>query len=251
MKSYPRFVSSELTPFDPIELIRETEKIVCRGKERKYTKFYCVGVYGGISTGYAVGCSLRCVYCWSDESRDFPEKFGTFFSPEEAFIELYENAKARNIKKLRLSGAEPTLGKNHVLSLLEFVESSDMKLFILETNGTLLGIDKDYVNQLSKFSKIHVRVSLKAGTQKFFTKITGARSGVELPFQSIRNLSDAGVSCHTAAMTDPRIMPKEEKEFLIKNLREIDNRIVKNLEEEIIDPYPSTLKRLRLAGIKL
>ncbi|MCP8312999.1 MAG: hypothetical protein H3Z53_01315, partial [archaeon] len=86
MESYPRYVTKEFKPFDPFELAKRTEMIVCRkgpmGEERKYTSFYATGVYGGIATGYACGCCLRCVFCWVDWSRDFPERFGNFYSPE-------------------------------------------------------------------------------------------------------------------------------------------------------------------------
>jgi len=74
MKKYPRYVTPDFEPFDPVKLARETEKIVTKyenGKcKRKYTAFYATGVYGGISTGYTVGCCLRCVFCWVDWSRE-------------------------------------------------------------------------------------------------------------------------------------------------------------------------------------
>lgn len=59
MKGYPRFITAKnFEPFDPIELAKETEKIVCRqgpsGLERKYTAFYSTGVYGGIATGFVL-----------------------------------------------------------------------------------------------------------------------------------------------------------------------------------------------------
>jgi len=51
------FPNSRIKPFDPLELARETEKIVTRegpeGLERKYIGFYLVPVYRGIATGYA------------------------------------------------------------------------------------------------------------------------------------------------------------------------------------------------------
>ncbi|MFQ6087163.1 MAG: hypothetical protein ACE5OV_03995, partial [Candidatus Bathyarchaeia archaeon] len=68
IKKYPRFVTPNLEPFDPVELVKETEKIVTRkgprGLERKYEAFYATGVYGGIATGYCIGCCFRCVFCW-------------------------------------------------------------------------------------------------------------------------------------------------------------------------------------------
>ncbi len=256
-KSYPRFVTPRFEPFDPLELAKETEKIVIRsgpdGAERKYESFYAVGVYGGIATGYCVGCCLRCVFCWVSWGRDFPEKHGRFYSPRETFTQLKKAAHKRNVRKLRISGAEPTLGKNHLLALLEHVEESEFPLFILETNGILFGVDKAYVRKISEFTKPHIRVSLKAGTPEAFTKKTGAKpEAFEIPFQAIQNLSDHNVSFHVAAMSaDPRIVTTEERENLIRKLAEIDPRLPLSLEEEVMDSYNTTLARLKYANLKV
>lgn len=154
---------------------------------------------------------------------------------------------------MRISGAEPTLGKNHLISLLEHVEESRFPLFILETNGILFGVDKDYVKRVSKFTKPHVRVSLKAGTPEDFTKKTGAKpEAFEIPFQAITNLMDYNVSFHVAAMSaDPRIMTPQERENLVKKLAEIDPRLLLSLEEEVMDGYETTLARLKFAGLEV
>jgi uncharacterized Fe-S cluster-containing radical SAM superfamily protein len=253
LTSYPRCIGRGLEPFDPVKLAYETEKNVCRGDARKYTDFYVVGAYGGIATGYAVGCCLRCVFCWVDWSRDYPEKFGQFYSPNEAFRRLKAAAAGRGVNRLRVSGAEPTIGKSHLLALLERFEASDFGLFILETNGILFGVDKDYVRAISRLKKIHVRVSLKAGTPEAFARKTGARpESFEIPFRGVRNLLDCGVSFRVAAMSaDPRIMTPEERRGLIERLEDVDLGLALNLEEEIVDRYRTTLARLRYAGLDL
>jgi len=251
--TYPRYITHGFEPFDPIQLARDTEEIVCRGDARKYTDFYATGVYGGIATGYTCGCCLRCVFCWVDWSRDFPEQHGQFYSAEEAFQRLKEAADRFNVRKLRISGAEPTLGKEHLLGLLAHVERSEFELFILETNGILFGVDRDYVKAVSKFRKAHVRLSLKAGTPEDLTKKTGAKpEAFEIPFKAIRNLLDFGVSFHVAAMSaDPRIMGQQERRALAEKLATVDPGLLSTLEEEVIDPYETTLARLRHAGLKL
>ena len=228
--------------------------------ERKYTGFYSVPVYGGIATGYAAGCCLRCIYCWSNWSRDFPDKLGEFYSPREAAQRLFEAAekgiayseywrkRIPKVNKLRLSGCEPTIGKEHLLKLLEYVEQSGYP-FYLETNGILFGADRDYVKKISKFSRfIYVRVSFKAATPEGFTQRTGAIGGFyELPFKALKYLLDEGVYSRAAAMTDPEIMPKGERRILIEKLIEIDPsaRYSETLEEENIDAYDTTIKRLK------
>jgi len=260
---YQRFITPETKPFDPLELARETEQITCQGDKRRYTAFYSVPVYRGIATGYAVGCCLRCYYCWSDRSRDFPEAYGDFYSPSEVFAALSKAAGERikygppawrglPIRRLRLSGCEPTIGKEHLLSLMEWVEPSEFPLFILETNGILFGADRDYVQRLAKFSKLHVRVSLKAGTPEGFTRRTGAMGdSYELPFKALEHLLQARVSCHAAAMTDPRVMMTEERAMLIRKLQGINQDLARNLEEEKIDPYETTKERLKAAKVTI
>ena len=265
MKNYQRFLTPDFKPFDPLELARITEEIVTRkgpeGVERKYTNFYSVPVYRGIATGYAVGCCLRCIYCWSDWSRDFPDKLGKFYSPKEVALRLFKAAEEGivyspywrkiipKVNKLRLSGCEPTIGKEHLLAVLNFVKESKYPLFILETNGIILGSDKDYVKKLAEFKdKLYVRVSFKAATPEGFTMRTGAIGKYyELPFKALKYLLDEEINARAAAMTDPRVMPKEERKLLIQMLNEIDPKANydKTLEEEVIDPYDTTIKRLR------
>ncbi len=252
-QAYPRYLQPGCAPFDPLELARRTEQIVCRGDRRKYTKFYCTGVYGGIATGYTCGCCLRCVFCWVDWSRDFPEQHGEFRSSTEAFHQLSRVARKAGVDQVRISGAEPTLGKAHLLGLLERVEDSPFRLFILETNGLLIGADREYARQIARFTKVHTRVSLKAGTREAFTRKTGATpESFELPFQGIVNLLEARASFHVASMTaDPRIVSDEERQSLRDRLAAIEPALVRNLEEEVVDPYHTTLERLRHAGVHL
>jgi uncharacterized Fe-S cluster-containing radical SAM superfamily protein len=265
MKEYQRFITKGFKPFNPLELVKETEKIVTKqgneGLERKYTDFYSVPVYRGIATGYAAGCCLRCIYCWSNWSRDFPEKFGKFYSPNQVAQNLFKAAEEGivysdywrklipKVNKLRLSGCEPTIGKEHLLAVLKFVKESKYPLFILETNGIILGNDRDYVKRLAEFKdKLYVRVSFKAATPEGFTQRTGAIGEFyQLPFKALKYLLDEGIYARAAAMTDSRIMPAEERKLLIQMLDEIDPKAnyAKSLEEEVIDAYDTTIKRLK------
>ena len=249
MEEYPSFLTPKSKPFNPIELARQTEEIIAKGDSRKYTDFYCTGVYGGISTGYTIGCCLRCVFCWVDFSRDFPLQTGQFFSAQQAFHDLSLNARKAGVKKIRISGGEPTLCPEHLIAVLEFIKETPF-LFILETNGILFGNDPDYVNRLKKYNNIHIRVSLKAGNPEGFEKRTGGKGEFyELPFKAVEYLKKAGINFHVAAMTDPRLMPSEERKMMLTKLKSIGYQDY--LEEEQCDPYPSTAVRLEKAGFKL
>ena len=57
------------------------------------------------------------------------------------------------------------------------------------------------------------------------------------------------MSFHVASMSaDPRFMSKAERKELIRKLAEIEPQLALNLEEEVVDPYNTTIKRLEYAG---
>jgi uncharacterized Fe-S cluster-containing radical SAM superfamily protein len=135
------------------------------------------------------------------------------------------------------------------LAVLERVEGHGF-VFILETNGLPLGHVPDYALALAEYRDVHVRVLLKAGSAAGFEARTGAQGKYwDLPFRAIEHLMMAGVSFHVAAMTDPRLMPAEERHSLVGRLRQMGYKDF--FEEERCDPYKTCVLRLRAAGFDL
>ena len=123
--------------YDPIELSKRTESIVINGNMKKYYRFRPTGFYGGIATADTVGCNLRCKFCWSSNSVWNAKNAGNFYSPEDVAKMLHDIAHSKGYRQLRVSGGEPTIGQKHLITLLENINPN--YLFILETNGILLG----------------------------------------------------------------------------------------------------------------
>lgn len=246
MDDYPRFVCEGFTPFDPVEISRRTEEIVSQRAARKYAAFSFSDVDGGISSAYAVGCCLRCIFCWVDASRDFPERHGDLCSPDDVVDRLVENADRNGTRRLRISGGEPTLCRPHLLAVLDRIELTGYELD-LETNGIPIAADQGLAEELAWYDYTHIRVSLKAGTAEGFEARTGACGEFwELPFVAVERLLAAGADFHVAAMTDPRLMPEVERQALLSRLRQTG--YVDRLEEEWCDSYHSSVRRLRAAG---
>jgi uncharacterized Fe-S cluster-containing radical SAM superfamily protein len=248
MENYPRFICKGFKPFDPLELSRETEEIVAQRATRKYASFSFSDVDGGISSAYAVGCCLRCIFCWVDSSRDFPEKHGDLCTPDEVVDQLVQSAERNGARQLRISGGEPTLCRPHLLAVLDRIELTGYELEV-ETNGIPIAADRELAEELAWYDYTHVRVSLKAGSAEGFEARTGARGEFwELPFVAVERLLAAGADFHVAAMTDPRLMPEAERRALLRRLRRTG--YVDWLEEEWCDSYHSSVLRLRAAGWK-
>ena len=227
--------------YDPIELSKITEKIVTNNDMKKYYRFRPTAFYGGIATADTVGCNLRCKFCWSVKSVYNSKNTGEFYTPEKVASTLNILAKKNGYRQVRISGGEPTIGKNHLIQVLTNIDSS--LSFILETNGILLGEDNKYIDQLSQFHNIHFRVCLKGTNPEEFSFLTGAKSGFNHQLKSIEILKDKGLNFNIAIVT-----LKRDKKELYEKLREINlDKIM--IEEEEIKLYPQVKNRLEKEGI--
>lgn len=54
----------------------------------------------------------------------------------------------------------------HLVNVLKLIPED--YLFILETNGILIGNDRTYAEELSAFHNLYVRVSLKGTCEEYF-----------------------------------------------------------------------------------
>jgi uncharacterized Fe-S cluster-containing radical SAM superfamily protein len=227
--------------YDPIELSKIIEKLVTKDKLKKYYRFRPTGFYGGIATADTVGCNLRCKFCWSVNSVWNTKNTGEFYSPEQVAYTLNTLAKKKNYRQVRVSGGEPTIGKDHLIKLLKNIDSS--LLFILETNGILLGEDKKYINQLSQFHNLHVRVCLKGCNLEEFSFLTGAKKGFDYQLKSLEYLRDMALNFNIAVVS-----LKNDKKELYEKLKERRlGKIV--IEEEEITLYPQLERRLKKEGL--
>lgn len=235
-----------MTGYDPIELSRKIERKVVKDNRRKYYRFRKARFYGGVATADCVGCNLSCVYCWSNKPRKNPGKVGKFYSPEEVSDKLLSIASKHDLPRTRVSGNEPTIGKEHLLSTLEKIDGSGLN-FILETNGILIGADVGYAQEFTKFDNLHVRVSLKGCNAEQFSQLTRAKpEAFELQLAALHNLLDAGVDCHAAVIRE--FAPKGKLEDLKLRLKLIDRRLVRGLEFENLIYYDHVVERLKRSG---
>jgi len=239
--------------YDPVKSHRAIEKLVVREggshQERKYYRFRIDRWYGGIVTGDCVGCGLFCKFCWvSDKVRYRVRNVGNFYRPIEVAERLLELSRRSGLRQLRLSGGEPTIGKDHLLALLSELAGAGIS-FILETNGILIGWDEDYARQLAKYDFLHVRVSLKGCSETEFSMLTGADpEGFKLQLRALENLSKFGAECHPAVMIS--FSSKESFQSLVKRLKKINPSLADEVEVEELILYPHVIERLKRYSLR-
>ena len=164
------------------------------------------------------------------------------------FDGLAKNARKYGHKLISASASEGTIGREHLFELLDLVEQSEF-IYILETNGMTLGADPEYCQQLAKYKRLHVRVSIKGASPDEYFDLTGARpDSYWLPYEAMRNLIDAGISCNACLMAS--FSSDEGIEQVKKNLSTVHPGIVKSLEIETITLFPKVKERLEKYGLQ-
>ena len=89
--------------YDPLELARQTAKIVCRGTARKYYRFRPAGFYSGIATADCLGCNLRCAFCWAWGQLHQVHQLGQFYEPPAVAARLVSGLSSNSSKAARTS----------------------------------------------------------------------------------------------------------------------------------------------------
>ena len=227
--------------FDPPNLAEITRNLVCKDNQRKYYRFRPSRFYGGISTADCLGCCLRCIFCWAWDKVIKPEKFGKYYTPEEVARRLVSTARSKGYNQIRISGNETTICREHLIGVLELIPK-DYR-FILETNGILIGNDPSYAEELSQFSNLYVRVSLKGTSEEEFSRLTGAiPKGFQLQLKALKNLIKYNVNVHPSCMIS--FSTDENIRTLRKRLRTI-SPIFEDFEVEKLILYPAVEARLK------
>jgi len=240
-----------IVPFDPIVRAETVESLVMKGNKRLYHRFRAAPYYGGIATADAVGCSFLCAYCWNYGRNLNPSRYGTYFSPVEVASHLLSIARKKSFYLYRITGSEPILGVSslkHLLEVLKILFREDRRaIFILETNGFILGRKKELVDDLA-FNNIRVRISLKGTDSESFEKISGAKKEFfHDPFIALKQLEEKGIKVWPAVMID--FFNDEEIHNLKTTLKE--NKIKSDLELEVLEAYPFVLENLKRRNISL
>lgn len=239
--------------YDAVARHMAIEKLVTRstgsGFERKYYRFRRAKWYGGIATADCSGCGLLCRFCWvEDRKLSRPGEVGHFYTAKQVASNLISIAEREGYNQLRISGGEPTVGREHLVQVLLRLQARKMT-FILETNGILLGHEADYAEDLARFPFLHVRVSIKGCTAEDFSKLTGAkRDGFNLQLQALRRLVEAGVSCHPSVMAS--FSTSDDMRKICESLGAIDPSLKDELEVEELILYPHVQRRLEKYRIR-
>ena len=236
-------------PFDPVERAEKSEHLVMKNGKRLYYRFR-PAPYGGIATADAIGCPFLCAYCWNYNRNLNPVSFGKFYSAHEVSSNLLKIAHKKSFHLFRITGSESILGETSFKHLLKVVKNifqeKPKSVFILETNGFILGYRKDLIKEL-KFQNLWIRISLKGTDKDSFELISGAKKEFFLyPIIALKELKEEDIKAWPAVMKD--LFSEAEIDHLKKLLDE--HNIKAELELEVLERYPFVVENMEKRNVK-
>jgi len=235
--------------YDPLEVTKSVEPRVYVERAgtgyRKYFRFRIDRWYGGIVTGDVVGCNMRCKFCWAWYFTWGDINRGDYYTADEVSRKLVSLSESSGYRRARLSGGEPTIGFKHLIEVVGKVISSGLS-FVLETNGVLLGLRREYSKQVGRFkgSGIEVRVSVKGTSPEEFYELTGADPRFwYIQIEALKNLVEVGLE--PAREVYPAVMLSLSGEDGLRKFSNILQLIHPGLSELVDEEYIILYKHVK------
>lgn len=122
-------------------------------------------------------CNLRCLHCSSDSGLPLRNELTL-----KEIQNLIDDLKRAGVKRVTLSGGEPTIRKDF-WDILQHLYDADIQVSLF-TNGSFL--DRRFVERLSKFSVSGVRISIDGGVPNTHDKIRVADGSFSRAVNAVR-----------------------------------------------------------------
>nr|AAU83538.1 coenzyme PQQ synthesis protein [uncultured archaeon GZfos30H9]QNO56255.1 GTP 3',8-cyclase [Methanosarcinales archaeon ANME-1 ERB7] len=170
------------------------------------------------------GCDFHCRGCF----RPARDGGGTLLSPEET-LKRAEQACLKHYgtlpTKAMITGGEPTLDKEFLLTLVKGLEEKGFKEIILMSNGYEIGREgnDNYAAELKDAGLTEAHIDIKAFSDEIHIWYTGKSNKPVL--NAVRMLNDTGMELLIQTVYMPGIVDVEEIEQIAIFLSDVNSNI--------------------------
>ena len=170
------------------------------------------------------GCNFRCRGCF----RPARDGGGVLLTAEEA-LSLAEKACEKCYgflpKKAMITGGEPTISRDFLLSLISGLRERGFEEIVLMTNGYAIGEDASgsYAHALKSAGLTEVHIDIKAFSDEIHRWYTGKSNKPVL--SAVKMLYDEGIELLAQTIYIPGIVQADEIERIASFLASIDENI--------------------------
>lgn len=168
------------------------------------------------------GCNFRCKGCF----RPARDGGGTLLTAAET-LDRMERACLNYYGKLPaealITGGEPTMAKEYLLSLVRGLKERGFEKIVLMTNGYELGADETYVPELEAAGVTEAHVDLKAYSESLHQWYTGKSNKPVL--KAIEKLNASRIQLLVQTIYMPGLVDHEEIERIARFLASVNPAI--------------------------
>ncbi len=222
---------------------------------RRLVRIGAAGAFDNALTIYVPGCNLACVHCWAGPEREDPIGCSRWWTFDELRQHIRHHRQHSRLPaaahRLRISGGEAVLSLG-VLDLIDALLRLPGRLS-LETNGVMLGVQPEIIKGLLSFGgRLHLNLSIKAGTIDQFERITGAKAEAwEAAWAGLDALRRSGMDFELNALSlASELFSQTERGAMLERLDSMDASLRQRLSEERLTGYPDTLRRMAKGLVK-
>lgn len=168
------------------------------------------------------GCNFHCKGCF----RPARDESGTKLTAEETLERMEQaclNYYGEVPTEAMITGGEPTLDKEYLLSLVRGLKAKGFKKIVLMTNGYALGLDESYVPELEEAGLTEAHVDVKAFSEDVHKWYTGESSKPVL--RAIERLDASGIKLVVQTVYMPGIVEAQEIEKIAQFLASVNRDV--------------------------
>ncbi len=189
------------------------------------------------------GCNFRCRGCFRP-ARDVD---GTVLTPEETLKKAEQaclNYYGELATEAIITGGEPTISKEYLLSLIKGLKKKGIEEIVLITNGYEIGREENgnYASDLKEAGLTEAYVDLKAFSDRIHRWYTGKSNKPVL--NAIKKLNDAEIKLLIQTVYMPGIVDEKE----IERMAEFLSSLNKELKYQI-NPFSITFAREKVTRL--
>jgi len=168
------------------------------------------------------GCNFHCKGCFRparDEGGMQLTAEETLERMEQACLNYYGELPTEAI----ITGGEPTLDKEYLLTLVKGLKEKGFEKIVLMTNGYALGEDETYVTELEEAGLTEAHVDVKAYSDDVHNSYTGKSNKPVL--RAIEKLNASGIKLLVQTVYMPGIVDEQEIEKIAQFLASLNKDI--------------------------
>lgn len=166
------------------------------------------------------GCNFSCIGCFAIAK----EEVGRDLSVDQLINLIIKSCSflyGEMVDDVQITGGEPTINKDYLISLIKNLRKLNVKTVDISTNGYLL--DKSLVEELKSLNVNHIKLDIKAHTEKVHTDYTG-KSNVNV-LKALKLLHEYNLNFYVRTIFTPQIIGLEEIEKIAGFINKVDRTI--------------------------